>query len=126
MPGRTGNAGADFARQLERVAVTATLGTKLSAVEGQLAAARDLSKAGWQRTQRHVMIAKRITMGAALVVAFLQYYLLDITVQIMALPTVAFASARPPKRHPNKVQVEPPRAADIAQNSGSESNTRRA
>ena len=126
MPGRRGNPGADFARQLERVALTATLGTKLSAVEGHLAAARDLSRAGWQGTQRRLMIAKRITMGAALVVAFLQYYLLDITVQIMAMPAVAFASARPPKRHPNKVQVKPPRAADIAQNSGSESNPGRA
>ena len=126
MPGRIGNPGADFARQLERVAVTATLSTKLSAVEGQLAGARDSSKARWQRTERRVIIAKRITMGAALVVAFLQYYLLDITVQIMAMPTVAFASTRPPKRHPNKVQVEPPRAADIAQNSGSESNPGRA
>ena len=126
MLGRSGNPGADFARQLERVAVSATLGTKLSAVEGQLAAGRDSSKAGWQRTKRRVMIAKRITIGAALVVAFLQYYLLDITVQIMAMPTVAFASARPPKRHPNKVQVGPPRAADIAQNSGSESNPGRA
>ena len=126
MRGRTGNAGADFARQLERVAVSATLGTKLSGVDGQLAAARDSSKAHWQRTERRVMIAKRITMGAALVVAFLQYYLLDVTVQIMAMPTVAFASARPPKRHPNKVQVGPPRAADIAQNSGSESNPGRA
>src|SRR3954447_17270614 len=113
MPGRTGNAGADFARQLERVAVTATLGTKLMAVEGQLAAARGLSRAGWQRTQRSVMIAKRITMGAALVVAFLQYYLLDITAQIMAMPTVAFATARPPKQYPNKVQVQPPRFADV-------------
>src|SRR3954466_15719039 len=126
MRGRTGNAGADFARQLELVAVSATLGTKLMAVEGQLAAARGLSRAGWQRTQRSVMIAKRITMCAALVVAFLQYYLLDITVQIMAMPTVAFATARPPERHPSKVQVGPPRAADIAQNSGSENNPGRA
>jgi hypothetical protein len=107
MRGRTGNAGADFARQLERVAVSATLGTKLIAAEAQLAAERGLSKAGWQRTHRSVMIAKRITMGAALVVAFLQYYLVDITVQIMAMPTVAFATARPPKQYPNKVQVKP-------------------
>ena len=126
MPGRSGNPGADFARQLERVAVSATLGTKLSAVEGQLAAGRDSSKAGWQRSKRRVMIAKRITMGAALVVAFLQYYLLDITVQIMAMPAVAFATARPPQRQPNKVDVKPPRVADIAQNSGSESNPGRA
>ena len=58
MPGRTGDSGADFARQLERVAATATLGTQLSTLEGHLAVARDLTKAGWQRTQRRVMIAK--------------------------------------------------------------------
>ena len=126
MPGRTGNPGADFARQLERVALTATLGTQLSAVQGQLAAARDSSRAGWQRTQRRVLIAKRITMGGALVVAFLQYYLLDITVQIMAMPTVAFSTAHPLKQYPNKVQAKPARFADVAHGSDSDSNPGRA
>jgi len=85
---------ADFAHQLEHVVAVAASSAKLSVLEGQFSAARAAHKAGWIHLQERLVIAKRVTMAAALAVAFLQYYFLDIGVQILAMrPVVVTAYA---------------------------------
>ena len=85
---------ADFSHQLEHVAAVAASSLKLSVLEGQFSAARATRKAGWIHLQQRLVIAKRVTMAAGLAVAFLQYYFLDVGVQILAMrPAVLTAYA---------------------------------
>lgn len=83
---------ADFAGQLEHLASVATLSAKLSTLESQFSAARAERKTVWRERAQHLVVAKRVTMAAALAVAFLQYYFLDISVQILAMRPVALAA----------------------------------
>jgi hypothetical protein len=83
---------ADFARQLEHVAAVATFSAKLTTLEGQFSAARAAQKAGWTDLQERLITAKRVTMAAALAVAFLQYYFLDVSVQILAMRPVVLTA----------------------------------
>ena len=82
----------DFAHQLEHVATVAALSAKLSTLEGQFSAARAARKAEWNHVQDRLVIAKRVTMAAALAVAFLQYYFLDVSVQILAMRPVVLTA----------------------------------
>ena len=83
---------AEFARQLEHLAAVATLSGKLSTLEGQFSAERAARKAGWGRLEARLVIAKRVTMAAALAMAFLQYYFLDVGVQILAMRPVVMTA----------------------------------
>lgn len=83
---------ADFAGQLEHLATVAALSAKLGTLEGQFSAARAERKAIWSQREERLVIAKRVTMAAALAVAFLQYYFLDISVQILAMRPVALTA----------------------------------
>lgn len=83
---------ADFAHQLEHVVTVAALSAKLSTLEGQFCAARASRKAEWSHLQERLVIAKRVTMTAVLAVAFLQYYFLDISVQILAMRPVVLSA----------------------------------
>lgn len=65
---------------------------KLSTLEGQFSAARAARKVAWRHLQERLVIAKRVTMTAALAVAFLQYYFLDISVQILAMRPVVLTA----------------------------------
>ena len=78
----------DFARQLERVATVASLSAKVSALENQFSSVRRLNKSIWTSTQRRLLMAKRVTMAAALAGAFLHFYFMDVSVQIMAMRPV--------------------------------------
>ena len=85
---------ADFAQQLEHVAAVAALPAKLSSLEAQFCAARAARQAVWKHAAERLVIAKRLTMAAVLAVAFLQYYFLDVSVQILTMrPVVLTAPA---------------------------------
>jgi hypothetical protein len=90
----------DFARQLEDLATAVTLSNKVVALEGQFAAGRASEKAFWQRARQRWLLAKRVSMAAAFAVAFLQYYFLDVSVQIIAMRPVALAHAGTSAPHP--------------------------
>lgn len=70
----------------------ATLSAKLSTLEGQFSAARVARQAGWMNLQERLITAKRVTLAAALAVAFLQYYFLDVSVQILAMRPVVLTA----------------------------------
>jgi len=70
----------------------AALSAKLNTLEAQFSAARKARKAVWRQAGERLVIAKRITMAAVLAVAFLQYYFLDISVQILAMRPVALTA----------------------------------
>jgi hypothetical protein len=83
-----------FARQLEHVATTAAFSSKLRTLESQVTASQASHKAGWCRVRESVLIAKRATMAFALAAAFLQYYVLDVKLQIMTMRPVALEAVK--------------------------------
>ena len=61
-------------------------------LEAHFVTARALNKAVWTRLAQRMRVAKRMTLAAALAGAFLQYYFLDVSVQIMAMRPAALAA----------------------------------
>lgn len=82
----------DFARQLEHVVTVASLSGKLAALESQFCAARGWNKSAWAAIQRRLLIAKRVTLAAALAASFFQLYYLDVQAQILAMRPVGVAT----------------------------------
>jgi hypothetical protein len=82
----------DFARQLEHVAIVASLSAKITALENQFSRARRLKKSIWANTQSRLLMAKRVTMAMALAGAFLHFYFMDVSVQIMAMRPVGLVA----------------------------------
>ena len=81
----------DFARQLEHVAMAVVVSSRLSILEGEIAASRASQKASWLRVRQGLLVAKRATLAFAWAAAFLQYYSLDVSVRIVAMRPVAYA-----------------------------------
>jgi hypothetical protein len=80
----------EFVRQLEQLVVNSTLRQDL---DSYLAAAHAAENASRECFMRRLIIAKQATLAAAFVMAFLQYYLLDVYVQILSMRPVALVTA---------------------------------